>query len=90
MGASSKPLETKKKSKKETTATKPAAAGRATTTKTEDIWSYIANEHNTHDKRFTMNSIKTSKYTFFNFLPKNLFDQFSKMANVYFLFIMVL
>lgn len=45
---------------------------------------------NTHDKRFTMNSIRTTKYTLITFLPKNLFEQFSKMANVYFLFIMVL
>lgn len=31
------------------------------------------------------NNIRTAKYTLFNFLPKNLFNQFSKMANVYFL-----
>ena len=30
------------------------------------------------------NSISTSKYNAFNFLPKNLFYQFSKFANVYF------
>lgn len=38
----------------------------------------------------TNNAICTSKYTVISFLPKNLFEQFSKMANVYFLFIMVL
>jgi phospholipid-transporting ATPase len=37
-----------------------------------------------------MNAIRTTKYTVLTFLPKNLFEQFSKMANVYFLFIMVL
>jgi phospholipid-transporting ATPase len=33
------------------------------------------------------NSIKTSKYTLYNFLPLNLLVQFSKVANVYFLII---
>ncbi len=33
------------------------------------------------------NSIKTSKYTAINFVPKNLFVQFSKVANLYFLII---
>lgn len=33
------------------------------------------------------NSIKTSKYTPINFIPKNLFVQFSKVANLYFLII---
>ena len=33
------------------------------------------------------NSISTSKYTFFNALPKILFEQFSKIANIYFLII---
>ena len=33
------------------------------------------------------NSISTSKYTYYNFLPKILFEQFSKIANVYFLII---
>jgi len=31
------------------------------------------------------NSIQTSKYTFYNFIPKNLIEQFSKIANLYFL-----
>jgi hypothetical protein len=31
------------------------------------------------------NSISTSKYNYFNFIPKNLAEQFSKMANLYFL-----
>lgn len=36
------------------------------------------------------NSICTSKYTKVNFFPKNLIEQFSKMANVYFIFISVM
>ena len=33
------------------------------------------------------NSISTSKYTFYNAIPKILFEQFSKIANIYFLII---
>ncbi|XP_060234521.1 phospholipid-transporting ATPase FetA isoform X2 [Meriones unguiculatus] len=36
------------------------------------------------------NSIKTSKYNFFNFLPINLFEQFQRLANAYFLILLVL
>eukprot|EP00741_Cyanophora_paradoxa_P007254 tig00001095_g7017.t1 len=37
--------------------------------------------------RFVHNSITTSKYTWYNFLPKNLFLQFMRIANFYFLVI---
>lgn len=33
------------------------------------------------------NSIQTNKYTKWNFLPRNMLEQFSKRANIYFLFI---
>lgn len=36
------------------------------------------------------NAIKTSKYNIFTFLPLNLFEQLSRLANAYFLFLMVL
>ena len=36
------------------------------------------------------NKVQTTKYTCASFLPKNLFEQFSKMANAYFLFMTVL
>ena len=36
------------------------------------------------------NKIKTTKYTVFSFLPKNLFEQFHRFANIYFLFIVIL
>jgi magnesium-transporting ATPase (P-type) len=55
-----------------------------------ELWNFGINEANTHDRRFIRNKIRTTKYTWFTFVPKNLFEQFSKMANVYFLFIMVL
>ena len=36
-------------------------------------------------KRYKDNKISTAKYNFITFLPKNLFYQFTKMANAYFL-----
>jgi hypothetical protein len=36
------------------------------------------------------NYIRTTKYTAWNFLPKNLFEQFSKVANFYFLIMAIL
>lgn len=33
------------------------------------------------------NSIRTAKYTLLSFLPVNLFQQFTRVANMYFLFI---
>lgn len=36
------------------------------------------------------NRVVTTKYNCFTFLPKNLFVQFSKMANAYFLFMALL
>ena len=36
------------------------------------------------------NEIHTAKYTIFNFIPKNLFEQFRRVANVYFLILIVL
>ncbi len=44
-----------------------------------------------NDQRFAKsNKIKTSRYTIITFLPKNLFEQFRRAANCYFLFIMIL
>src|SRR5437016_11403809 len=39
---------------------------------------------------FVANKIRTSKYTLLSFLPKNLFEQFRRVANVYFLFLVIL
>lgn len=36
------------------------------------------------------NSIKTSKYNLLTFLPLNLFEQFQRIANAYFLFLLIL
>nr|XP_033475500.1 phospholipid-transporting ATPase ID [Epinephelus lanceolatus] len=40
--------------------------------------------------RYATNAIKTSKYNPFTFLPLNLFEQFQRIANAYFLFLLVL
>ncbi|KAE8291718.1 Phospholipid-transporting ATPase ID [Larimichthys crocea] len=40
--------------------------------------------------KYATNAIKTSKYNFFTFLPLNLFEQFQRIANAYFMFLLVL
>ncbi|XP_032070253.1 phospholipid-transporting ATPase ID [Thamnophis elegans] len=39
---------------------------------------------------YAKNSIKTSKYNLFTFLPLNLFEQFQRVANAYFLVLLIL
>ncbi|KAL6998526.1 hypothetical protein U1Q18_008655 [Sarracenia purpurea var. burkii] len=52
---------------------------------------YINDPKKTNDKyEFTGNEIRTSKYTLINFLPKNLFIQFHRVAYLYFLAIAAL
>lgn len=52
--------------------------------------------HSTHDplkpkkSLFIHNRIRTTKYTILTFLPKNLFEQFTRIANFYFLIIITL
>ncbi|XP_025027752.1 phospholipid-transporting ATPase IK, partial [Python bivittatus] len=41
-------------------------------------------------KKYADNAIKTAKYNVFTFLPLNLYEQFHRLANVYFLFIILL
>eukprot|EP00435_Cladocopium_sp_Y103_P021674 s1351_g5.t1 len=41
------------------------------------------------EEDFCSNEVKTSKYTWLTFLPKNLFEQLHKFGNVYFLFISI-
>lgn len=41
-------------------------------------------------KTYTGNKIRTTKYTFFSFLPKNIFEQLHRFANVYFIFLALL
>ena len=42
------------------------------------------------DARYPNNRVTTAKYSLLTFLPKNLFEQFHRLANIYFLFIIVL
>jgi phospholipid-translocating ATPase len=39
---------------------------------------------------YTYNLVRTSKYTLFSFLPKNIFEQFHGLANFYFLSLVIL
>lgn len=43
-----------------------------------------------HSKHNRSNAIKTTKYSLWSFLPKNLFEQFHRFANIYFLGIVIL
>ncbi|MGH0164208.1 UNVERIFIED_CONTAM: hypothetical protein FKN15_047083 [Acipenser sinensis] len=47
-------------------------------------------EYEKVSKSYMNNSIRTTKYTLLNFIPMNLFEQFHRVANLYFLFIVVL
>ncbi|KAI9323661.1 hypothetical protein BX666DRAFT_2016811 [Dichotomocladium elegans] len=42
------------------------------------------------DAHYVTNRIRTAKYTILNFIPKNLFEQFRNVANLYFLLLVVL
>lgn len=42
------------------------------------------------DRRYIKNTITSRRYTFYNFLPRQLFAQFSKLANFYFLCVSIL
>uniref|UniRef100_A0A672U751 Phospholipid-transporting ATPase n=1 Tax=Strigops habroptila TaxID=2489341 RepID=A0A672U751_STRHB len=65
-------------------------------------WEVRANDRNYHKqfkKRFAFcltkqkyagNAIKTAKYNIFTFLPLNLYEQFHRMANIYFVFVILL
>ncbi|XP_063771913.1 phospholipid-transporting ATPase IK isoform X2 [Pseudophryne corroboree] len=41
-------------------------------------------------KKYADNSIRTSKYNFITFIPLNIYEQFHRAANLYFLFIIIL
>ena len=55
----------------------------------EDIYAVFINNQEMNDKN-EKNIIQTSKYKWFNFLAKILMEQFSRIANAYFLVIAVL
>ncbi len=39
---------------------------------------------------YAPNHVKSSKYNPFNFVPKNLFEQFQRLSNIYFLWCVVI
>ncbi|XP_060103343.1 phospholipid-transporting ATPase VD [Heteronotia binoei] len=51
---------------------------------------HFEEEYEKVSKHYKNNRIRTTKYTLWNFIPKNLFEQFHRVANLYFLFIAVL
>ncbi|XP_077158009.1 phospholipid-transporting ATPase VD-like [Paroedura picta] len=51
---------------------------------------YFQDEYEKASKHYKKNKIRTTKYTFFTFIPRNLFEQFHRVANLYFLFIVIL
>ncbi|XP_068775811.1 phospholipid-transporting ATPase IK [Struthio camelus] len=65
-------------------------------------WEVRANDRNYHlqfkkkfafcltKKKYADNAIKTAKYNILTFLPLNLYEQLHRMANVYFLFVILL
>ncbi|XP_043952350.1 phospholipid-transporting ATPase ID-like [Gambusia affinis] len=46
--------------------------------------------HSNLSYNYANNAIRTSKYNIFTFLPLNLFEQFRRLANAYFLFLLLL
>ncbi|XP_076775532.1 phospholipid-transporting ATPase IK isoform X2 [Arvicanthis niloticus] len=69
---------------------------------TEFTWEVKANDRAYHKqfkkkgflcwrrKKYKSNAIHTAKYNFFSFLPLNLYEQFHRVSNLYFLFIIIL
>uniref|UniRef100_A0A665VSN8 Phospholipid-transporting ATPase n=1 Tax=Echeneis naucrates TaxID=173247 RepID=A0A665VSN8_ECHNA len=53
------------------------------------LYDFAKGEENPNG-HYANNKIKTTKYTVLSFLPKNLFEQFHRFANVYFVFIALL
>ncbi|KAJ1926427.1 phospholipid transporting ATPase [Tieghemiomyces parasiticus] len=46
--------------------------------------------HGNPSRIYVSNEVITTKYTLITFLPKNLFEQFRRVANLYFLFLIIL
>ncbi|XP_068599691.1 phospholipid-transporting ATPase VA [Brachionichthys hirsutus] len=62
--------------------------------KTRTVHANILHDHakgeDNPNRNYANNKIRTTKYTLLSFLPKNLFEQFHRFANVYFVFIALL
>ncbi|CAH2300130.1 probable phospholipid-transporting ATPase VD [Pelobates cultripes] len=51
---------------------------------------HFKEEYEKLTKGYKNNRIRTTKYTLWNFIPRNLFEQFHRAANLYFLFLVFL
>ncbi|XP_042668137.1 phospholipid-transporting ATPase VD isoform X1 [Centrocercus urophasianus] len=51
---------------------------------------HFKEEYEKVSKLYMNNKIRTTKYTLLNFIPRNLFEQFHRVANLYFLFLVIL
>ena len=47
-------------------------------------------EEDLEEANYVSNRVRTAKYTPISFIPKNLFEQFRNVANLYFLFLVIL
>lgn len=65
-----------------------ANSGTATTTRTRVLRAGLRNESEREVARtqFGSNRVRTTKYTWWDFVPKSFFGQFRRFANIYFLF----
>ena len=48
------------------------------------------NQGGSYRNKLPSNLISTTKYSFWSFIPKNLFEQFRRMTNCYFLIIVII
>lgn len=67
---------------------KPAAAERNTRNVIPNH--LLRDELDNPNSKYATNYIKTTKYTWWNFIPKNIYEQMHRVANIYFLFIVIL
>lgn len=51
-----------------------------------DRWVVHINEKNDDSEKYYNNLVSTTKYTWYSFFPKGLFEQFRRVANIYFAF----
>ncbi|XP_052793334.1 probable phospholipid-transporting ATPase IA isoform X2 [Mya arenaria] len=68
----------------------PSHVGSETTEEAQPQNERVININSAQRDKFCNNKISTAKYSFISFLPKFLFEQFRRYANIFFLFIALL